>query len=665
MDFRKFRHTLWMLLLLLAFPAGKAEAQLNKYYFYWAGQNYMRESKYRDAIETLNTLLRTDPEAYEAYFLRGVAKYNLDDLHGANQDFSLAIEKNPVYTMAYHYRAITRSRLGDYDDALKDFREAIELRPDLPGPYYSRGVTYLLSQQFELAIGDFDEFLKFEPKVSDAYINKGTAYLYLKDTVQALECYNRAIDTYRIGPDGYIRRGALYMSQENYALALGDFNTAIELDSLSPIPYFNRAIVYANSQRPVDAIGDFDQVIRLDSTLSIAFFNRALLRSQIGDYNNALTDYDRVATLNPNNVLVFYNRAALNAQLGFYDSAIRDYSLAIDLYPDFANAYLNRSNLRNYLGDHSGAQSDRVVAYEKITEYRSKLTDSTFSIYADTSRMFNQLLSFDPMYGRSDFANIGNADRVDITLLPLFRFSLYRQTENDAPSVSRYENRQVDNFLANSGMAHLALTVKETNVVNDSLFAYDERASRRMLERPQDWRPSFGRGVTQALIRQYTNSISNYTAAIDLDPSNPFLYINRSTTRAEMIDFISSIDNSYQKITIDSDPVSRLKNTGTRTYNYDEAIHDLNKAAKLFPGFAHIYYNRANLHCLSGNMPEAYDDYTRAIELFPNFAEAYYNRGLVQIYLKDTRKGCLDISKAGELGIEEAYEVLRRYGGAN
>lgn len=49
--------------------------------------------------------------------------------------------------------------------------------------------------------------------------------------------------------------------------------------------------------------------------------------------------------------------------------------------------------------------------------------------------------------------------------------------------------------------------------------------------------------------------------------------------------------------------------------------------------------------CLSGRMPEAIEDYTRAIELNPSFGEAYYNRGLIQIYLKDTRKGCLDMSK--------------------
>ena len=64
---------------------------------------------------------------------------------------------------------------------------------------------------------------------------------------------------------------------------------------------------------------------------------------------------------------------------------------------------------------------------------------------------------------------------------------------------------------------------------------------------------------------------------------------------------------------------------------------------------------------ISGKFPEAYDDYTKAIELEPNLGEAYYNRGLVQIFMKDTRKGCMDLSKAGELGILGAYDVLKEF----
>ena len=148
----------------------KAHAQYNREYFFWVGRSCMMNNDYQEAIRTLNTLLRFDEDAFEGYFLRGIAKYNLDDLLGAEDDFSTAIRLNPVYTQAYTYRAITRSRLGNYDDALQDFREAIELRPDLPGPYYSRGVTRLLNQQFKEAIDDFDKFIRQENKVADAFI---------------------------------------------------------------------------------------------------------------------------------------------------------------------------------------------------------------------------------------------------------------------------------------------------------------------------------------------------------------------------------------------------------------------------------------------------------------------------------------------------------------
>ena len=62
-------------------------------------------------------------------------------------------------------------------------------------------------------------------------------------------------------------------------------------------------------------------------------------------------------------------------------------------------------------------------------------------------------------------------------------------------------------------------------------------------------------------------------------------------------------------------------------------------------------------------MTGAIDTYTRAMELHPGFAEAYYNRGMILLGLKDTRKGFLDMSRAGELGIEEAYGLISRLSG--
>ncbi|MBP3548646.1 MAG: tetratricopeptide repeat protein [Rikenellaceae bacterium] len=660
------KYIIGLLTMLSLLVAHSASAQYNKEYFFWVGRHFLIENNYSEAIKTLNILLRVDEEAYEAYFLRGIAKYNLDDLLGAEVDFTSAIEKNPVFTNAYTYRAITRSRLGNYDDALKDFQEAIDLRPDLPNPYYSRGVTRLLNQQFKEAIEDFDMFIRHDAKVIDAYINRGTSYLYLKDTVAAYDNYNLAIRTNRENPDGYNRRGSLLMAQERYEEALADFNKAVECDSSYLVSFFNRAIVHSHLNRPVESLADFDRTIELDSTNSLAYFNRAIVRSHIGDYNRALEDYNQVAYYTPENVLVYYNRALLHTQLGNLNAALNDYNRAIELYPDFANAYINRGNIRYMLRDTKGARQDRQTADRKIAEYRSKLKDSvSYSIYSDTTHRFDQLLSFDTKMAGSNFERITtHTSGENLALIPLFRFTITRADSITTIDPKRYHLQRVEDFVAGLSQPDLVLSRRESDIPTDSLVELDSRLAERIADNLDDWQPLFLRGITQSLIKQYTNAVATYTSAIEQAPSNPFLYLNRSTTQAEMIDFISSIDNSYQRITIDADPVNRLQNASARSYNYDEAIADLNKAIKLYPSFAYAYYNRANLQALSGKLPEAFEDYTKAIELWPNFAEAYYNRGLVQIYMKDTRKGCLDLSKAGELGIANAYQLLQRYASA-
>ena len=106
---RKLKKYIFGIVLGIALMCGtKSYAQYNREYFFWVGRSCMMNNDYQEAIRTLNTLLRFDEDAFEGYFLRGIAKYNLDDLLGAEADFSTAIRLNPVYTQAYTY---VRSRV--------------------------------------------------------------------------------------------------------------------------------------------------------------------------------------------------------------------------------------------------------------------------------------------------------------------------------------------------------------------------------------------------------------------------------------------------------------------------------------------------------------------------------------------------------------------------
>ena len=57
----------------------------------------------------------------------------------------------------------------------------------------------------------------------------------------------------------------------------------------------------------------------------------------------------------------------------------------------------------------------------------------------------------------------------------------------------------------------------------------------------------------------------------------------------------------------------------------------------------------------------AIQDYNKAIELNPKYALAYNNRGMAKIALGQKDSGCLDLSKAGELGYMDAYDAIKEY----
>ena len=96
------RVVLTILMLLAVLLPQRSEAQYNRNYIYWVGQQCMVDNKYREAIDILNVLIRHDSKDFDAFFLRGIAKYNMDDLLGADADFSVAISLNPVFTGAFY-----------------------------------------------------------------------------------------------------------------------------------------------------------------------------------------------------------------------------------------------------------------------------------------------------------------------------------------------------------------------------------------------------------------------------------------------------------------------------------------------------------------------------------------------------------------------------------
>ncbi|MBQ8062014.1 MAG: tetratricopeptide repeat protein [Bacteroidales bacterium] len=663
-------------LMLLLCVSAAVRAQYDKDVFMFRGRQALAEGRYSDAIGQFNILARLDTADCWIYFYRGIAKYNLGDIRGAQTDFDSSVRINPVFTNGFHFRAITLSRSGKYDEALEDLDTAMKLRPGLVGLYYSRGVTYFLAQQFDKAVEDFNWYIKKEPKDPSAYLNRGATYLFLSDTTKALSDYNRAISLDRFDPEGYIRRGRVHALQKNYKDAISDMDKAISLDTTNTFAYFNRALMYYDQNNYNAAMADLNRVLRDEPGNALTLYNRSLISAQVGNFEDALADMDHVININPDNVLAYYNRASYFVQMGRWMDALDDYDKAIELYPDFAKAYLNRSYVKIMLGRTKSSKQDYDTAQKKVRDYRAKnLTDE--GSFADTTKKYSSLIALDADFAKKGFDNelLQNRD-INIRLKPLYKFSLSAERDNQNIALRhRYENLLIDKFISDSP---IVMTISnsdslvkpkfengiDASIYGDSYLAAGDPKSLTEADR------QFIRGLYSVQSKQFATALQQFDAAVNASPEGryseyykAFYYLNRGVLRAEMIDFISSIENSVQTLTMDDQGTTRarVRDQVSRTYDYSEAIDDMLSADKLLPGVPYIYFNLGNLYCLSSKFVESVDSYSKAIEVFPYMGDAFYNRGLVLIYLKDKEKGCIDLSRAGELGVADAYSVISKY----
>ena len=650
----------WLILplclaLLLCVPA---RAQYDKDVFSFRGRSALQDGRLNEAVANFNILAQLDTTDYWTFFYRGIAKYNLGDIRGAKADFSTAVRLNPVFTSGFHYRAITESRTGDYEGALKDLERAISLRPGSSGLYFTRGVTYFLSRQFERAVSDFDKYIRKEPKDPSSYLNRGASYLFLGDTTKALADYNHAIRLDRFEPEGYIRRGGLKASRKQFDEALADFNKAVELDSTLTLAYFQRAIVRSETGDLNAAMKDLNTVLKYEPGNALTLYNRSLLSAQVGDYEGALSDMDRVIAINPGNVLAYFNRAGFFIEMQRWDDALADYNKAIELYPDFAKAYMNRAFVELQMGMTRASKEDYRTARTKVAEYEKATAGG--ANFSDTTKKYSNLLALD-----ADFARGGNFENemlrhrdVDINLKPLYRFVLTKsRDEANYALAHRYENRLLEAFFAKAPLpTEISAAPTDLPVTSDLLT-----------EKVED---PFFKGMQDMGLKQYSTALMHFSEAVENTGQDPyaqyykaFYLMNRGALRAEMIEFIASFESNVQTLTMDDkgNTRARVREQISREYDYSEALQDMEAAAAILPSLPYLQFNLGNLYCLSSRFVEAIESYDKAIRLYPWLGSAYFNRGLVLIYLKDKEKGCIDLSRAGELGVEGSYDVISRY----
>lgn len=678
-------------------------AQINTDRVLLIGRNALYFEDYVLSIQYFNQVIKAKPWLAEPYFYRAVAKINLDDFQGAEEDCTLCLQRNPFLVQAYFARGIARQSQDNFEGAVEDYNKGLEFRPEDRQMLVNKAVAFIQKKDYDGAEKVFEELLAAHPKYSMNYLTRGAMYLEKGDTIQALEDYNQAIDMDPYYAPAYGNRAIVHYQMSDLEAALSDLNEAIRLNTRESGYYINRGLVRYQMNDLRGAMSDYDQVISWDSRNLIARFNRGLLRFQVGDNNRAIEDFDVVIEEEPDNYMAYYNRALLKYETGDYVGSVQDFDAVLTQYPNFIPGYYSRSEAKRKMRDNAGADRDYWTAFEieeRLTKERQAGTTGGGTSTADATtgqdeaentreqsdkniNKFNRLVVYDKEEERkskyqSDVRGRVQDRNVRVDLEPQFILTYYEKPDPIKKIV--YYDKLLEDF--NSKMLlprKLRLINEEAALTEDQIAAHFtsiDDFSTRIEQNPRDVNAYFGRAIDFMLVQDFAEAIKDYTKVIELDSDFMMAYFNRAVVRNKQLDYTMShsseqdlsVSGTGMNLTIGrttvqapaNDPTMLKLKDNNRAMEHEQIVRDYDMVIRLNPNFVYAYFNRGNLRCAQRDFRAAIQDYSEAINRDPDFAEAYFNRGLARLSLGDATRGITDLSKAGELGIINAYSIIKR-----
>lgn len=649
------------------------------------GRNALYFEDYVLSIQYFNQVIKIKPYLADPYMYRAIAKIQLGDYQGALADADEAIERNPFVPQAFYVRGFTLRKLGKYSDAARDFSKALEFSPDNLNLLMNRMDALERMEDYKGALADLDKYMKMTPKAYILNYEKGRLQLALKDTLAAEKSFNRFIELDSTNSVGWSARALLRLQKQDIEGAYADYSKAIRLNSTYSGDYINRGIINVQRNRFREALSDYDYAIKLDNNSPLAFYNRGLLRASLGDNNNALSDLTRVLELDSANVEALFRRALLENTLGQYKYAINDFKKIIEKYPGFIPAYLGIAEAQDGLGDKKESFRYRQLAYE-IEKNKDQLKKQKDNIQADNkieanapksnsgrrteffNRFITQNIEDNQAESKYNDARRGAVQQRYADVINERNFGITYYAKADELRRTNLFHPLLENYNKSKKIVSaLKITNHEIPLSSEQVdrhFETIDALSQKIQNDEQNADLYFFRAMEFSLVQDFNSSIEDLNKALTLRSDFVIAYFCRANIRFKQIE--------YQKNTITETlpKVNAGKNEKIRPITADERnkfdseliMRDYDKVIELQPDFAFAYFNKANVLSTQGDFKSAISHYSKAIDMDADFAEAYFNRGLTNLFIGEDAKGKADLSKAGELGIYQSYNLLQRLG---
>ncbi|MBQ7141923.1 MAG: tetratricopeptide repeat protein [Bacteroidaceae bacterium] len=484
------------------------------------------------------------------------------------------------------------------------------------------GRNALAYDDYVLSISYFNLVINYKPHLYEPYFYRGVAKFYLDDySGAALDC-TQAIQRNPYFPNTYELRGLAYINMNRFPDAIRDYRTVTDMLPENRSLWHNLALCYIETDSLDQADSITDIIIRRWAKQADGYTLKAQVFLQKNDTAAAETYIDKAIEADKYNIGAHTAKANILMSHEQYNEAIQHFDESLRLNPKQANTLINRALCHYHLNHYRDAMAD----YDRALDLEPK--------------------NFIGHYNRGLLrANVGE----DNLAIEDFNFILSIDPDDMMATFNRAT------LLENIGDYRGAIR-DYTTVINEFpkfLYGYERRAAARRMIGDN---AGANRDEEHVLKEQIAHRYGYST------PTSRQKNKTRKKSQINLDDYQKLVeeDTQEQEPQYESEYRGRVQNQEqeAKLMLPNENTIQLYKAA----GRNDLLntFQQAFQQAQAGNINEAIEGFTHVIQENDHFAEAYFNRGILHLLLDDTPHAIPDLSKAGELGIYQAYNIIKK-----
>lgn len=300
----------------------------------YRGEIQLSRGKASDAVQTLQSVVSSNPGLAVAHYQLGLALRQTGDMDRAAAEWRAAVQANPNMIDAHRMLAMYAIQKSDMAALEDTASKIIAIQPASPDGYAMRALALMGQSQFAASEQDARKAIQVAPQVASGYLQMGNLTALQHKFKDSESWYKQALSRDKDSIDALRGLLNIYLAQKQADKAIAAANQQIAISPKNSGFYDLLGSVELNKKDNAAAAAAFKQAIELNKNNTDAYLRLGQIQARSGALDDALATCNNGARDNPKEAGFYMLMGSVYEKKHDLAQAQKSYEQALQLKPD-------------------------------------------------------------------------------------------------------------------------------------------------------------------------------------------------------------------------------------------------------------------------------------------------------------------------------------------